>query len=56
MSLAIIWLIVLVVCLVVEISTLGLTSIWFAGGALLALLIAMIGIAMYTKTNGNMPL
>ena len=43
MSLAIIWLIVLVVCLVVDISTLGLTSIWFAGGALLALLIAMIG-------------
>ena len=43
MNLAIIWLIVLVVCLVVEISTLGLTSIWFAGGALLALLIAMIG-------------
>ena len=43
MSLAIIWLIVLVVCLVVEIATLGLTSIWFAGGALLALLIAMIG-------------
>ena len=43
MSLAMIWLIVLVVCLVVEIGTLGLTSIWFAGGALLALLIAMIG-------------
>ena len=43
MSLSIIWLIVLVVCLVVEISTLGLTSIWFAGGALLAMLIAMIG-------------
>ena len=42
MSLSIIWLIVLVVCLVVEISTLGLTSIWFAGGALLAMLIAMI--------------
>ena len=43
MSLSIIWLIVLVVCLAVEISTLGLTSIWFAGGALLAMLIAMIG-------------
>ena len=43
MSLSIIWLIVLVVCLVVEISTLGLTSIWFAGGALLAMIIAMIG-------------
>ena len=43
MSLSIVWLIVLVVCLVAEIATLGLTSIWFAGGALLALLIAMIG-------------
>lgn len=43
MSLSIIWLIVLVVCLAVEISTLGLASIWFAGGALLAMLIAMIG-------------
>lgn len=43
MSLAIIWLIVLVVCLIIEISTLGLASIWFAGGALLAMLIAVIG-------------
>ena len=43
MSLSIIWLIVLVVCLVVEISTLGLTSIWFAGGALLALIISLVG-------------
>lgn len=43
MSLSIIWLIVLVVCLAIEISTLGLTSIWFAGGALLALVISMIG-------------
>lgn len=43
MSLAIIWLIVLVVCLVIEISTLGLASIWFAGGALLAMIISLIG-------------
>lgn len=43
MGLSIMWLIVMVVCLVVEISTLGLTSIWFAGGALLALLISLIG-------------
>lgn len=43
MSLSIIWLIVLVVCLAIEISTLGLTSIWFAGGALLALIISLIG-------------
>lgn len=43
MSLSLIWLIVMVVCLVVEISTLGLASIWFAGGALLAMIIALIG-------------
>ncbi len=43
MSLSIIWLIGLVVCLAIEISTLGLTSIWFAGGALLALIISLIG-------------
>lgn len=43
MSLSITWVIVLVVCLVVEFSTLGLTSIWFAGGALLSMIIALIG-------------
>lgn len=43
MGLSIIWLVVLVACLVVEISTLGLTSIWFAGGALLAMIISLIG-------------
>lgn len=43
MSLSITWLVVLIVCLVVEFSTMGLTSIWFAGGALLSMVIALIG-------------
>ncbi len=43
MSLSIMWLILMVVCLAVEVCTLGLASIWFAGGALLALVIALIG-------------
>lgn len=43
MSLSIIWLIVMVACLFVEFSTMGLTSIWFAGGALFSLIIALIG-------------
>lgn len=43
MSLSITWLVVLIVCLVVEFSTMGLTSIWFAGGALLSMIIALIG-------------
>lgn len=34
----IVWLVVLIVAIVVEVLTLGLTSIWFAGGALVAIL------------------
>lgn len=40
---ALYWLILLVVLLIIEIITLGLTTIWFAGGALLAFLIALAG-------------
>ena len=39
---AILWLIVIVVCIAVEIGTLGLTSIWFAGGALTAFVLALL--------------
>ena len=38
----IVWLIILALCLVVEIATLGLVTIWFAGGALVAFFVAMI--------------
>lgn len=31
------WLVVLIACLIVEILTVGLTSIWFAGGAVAAM-------------------
>ncbi len=37
------WLIVFVALLVIEIATLGLTTIWFAAGALVAFLAAYIG-------------
>lgn len=37
------WLIIFVVLLVIEIATLGLTTIWFAAGALAAFLAAYIG-------------
>ncbi|MBQ8558745.1 MAG: NfeD family protein [Tyzzerella sp.] len=37
------WLIVFVALLVIEIATLGLTTIWFAAGALVAFLAAFIG-------------
>lgn len=38
-----IWLIVLVLLVAVEIFTLGLTTIWFAGGALIAAVVAAFG-------------
>lgn len=36
------WLIALAVFLVIEIATLGLTTIWFAGGALIAFLLSLV--------------
>lgn len=36
------WLAVMVIMLIIEIITLGLTTIWFAGGALVAFVLAML--------------
>lgn len=36
------WLAVMVIMLVIEIATLGITTIWFAGGALIAFVLAML--------------
>lgn len=39
--LAIVWLIVAIICLIVEGLTAGLATIWFAGGAFIALIFAL---------------
>ena len=36
------WLVLLILCIGVEVLTLGLTSIWFAGGALVAIFAALL--------------
>lgn len=41
-SLPIIWLIVAAIFAIIEIITLGITSIWFTGGALIAALVALL--------------
>lgn len=41
---AIVWIALIIIFAVVEIVTVGLTSIWFAGGALAALLCSLVGI------------
>lgn len=43
------WLIVFVVLLIVEIATMGLTTVWFAGGALVAFLTAYIGFGVVVQ-------
>lgn len=45
----IIWLILLIVFLVVEIATMGLTTIWFAGGSIIAAILALIGAPLYLQ-------
>lgn len=45
----IIWLVIFIVMLGIEIATLGLTTIWFAGGALVATLVAAIGLPLYVQ-------
>lgn len=40
-TLSLIWLAVLFICIVIEVATMGLTTIWFAGGALVSVILAM---------------
>ena len=40
------WLGLMVVFLIIELATVGLTSIWFSGGALAALLVSLAGAGM----------
>ena len=44
---AIIWLVLFVILLIVELLTVGLTSIWFAGGALVALIMELLGANLF---------
>lgn len=37
------WLAIMIILIVIEIVTVGLTTIWFAGGALVAMLASMLG-------------
>jgi membrane protein implicated in regulation of membrane protease activity len=41
MSLTVVWLTVLVVLVIIELLTMGLTTIWFAGGALVAAVVSL---------------
>ncbi|MCQ2524635.1 MAG: NfeD family protein [Lachnospiraceae bacterium] len=49
MQMSIIWLIILAVMIVVELITMGLTTIWFAGGALIAAILAGLKLPLYVQ-------
>ena len=44
-----IWLIVFVACIAVEIATMGLTTIWFAGGSLIAAIASAVGAPIWLQ-------
>ncbi|MCX4341007.1 MAG: NfeD family protein [Lachnospiraceae bacterium] len=41
-----IWLVILVLLVVIELLTMGLTTVWFAGGALAATLVSLLGLPL----------
>lgn len=49
MDYTIFWLVALVLFIGIEIATLGLTTIWFAGGALLAVIVAALGLPLVVQ-------
>lgn len=44
-QLTILWLVILIIMIIVEIVTMGLTTIWFAGGAVVAFLLALFNVS-----------
>ncbi len=50
-TLSLIWLAVLFVCIVIEIATMGLTTIWFAGGALVSTILAMLNAPLWAQVT-----
>ena len=49
MTMAIIWLIALIVLVIIEIISQGLTTIWFAGGSLVALISTFCGATLFVQ-------
>lgn len=45
----IVWLVILIVAIAIEVGTLGLTSIWFAGGALIAVIAAAFSLPVWLQ-------
>ncbi len=49
MSWPIVWVVVAIVMAIIEAISLGLTTIWFAAGALITIVFAMLGVSYYVQ-------
>ena len=49
MNYTIFWLVALVLFILIEIATMGLTTIWFAGGALVAVIASALGLPLVVQ-------
>lgn len=49
MSMVVVWLGILILMLVIELATMGLATIWFAGGALVSCLLALVGLPIWAQ-------
>lgn len=52
MNFPMMWIVLLVVLILIEFITMGLTTIWFAGGALVALILASLGASFVVQMIG----
>lgn len=48
-GMVVLWLVILIVAICVEVATMGLTSIWFAGGALIAVIAAALSFPVWLQ-------
>ena len=48
-SMTVIWLIIFATLVVIELATMGLTTIWFAGGAIIAVIASAIGLPIWVQ-------
>ena len=51
MDMVVVWIVLIVALIVIEILTMGLTTIWFAGGCAAALLVCVIGLPIWVQAG-----
>ncbi len=51
MDMVIVWIVLIIALIVIEIMTMGLTTIWFAGGCAAALLVCLIGLPIWVQVG-----